>query len=81
MNTLTKSFVKSPKYTIKWNNYFKVYEEILSKYKNKKIKFVEVGIGDGGSLFMWKSFFKKKVEINDIKFAFPDLSPNTFIVP
>ena len=28
-----------------------------------------------------KSFFKKNVGINDIKFAFPHLSPNPFIVP
>ena len=70
MSILIKSFNKSPKYSIKWNNYFKVYEEILNKYKNKKIKFVEIGIGDGGSLFMWKSFFKKKIEIIGI-----DLNP------
>ncbi len=70
MSILIKSFNKSPKYSIKWNNYFKVYEEILNKYKNKKIKFVEIGIGDGGSLFMWKSFFKNKIEIIGI-----DLNP------
>ena len=28
-----------------------------------------------------KSFFKKKVGISDIKFAFPHLSPSPFIVP
>ena len=70
MSTLIKSFTKSPKYTIKWDNYFKIYEEVLKKYKNKKIKFVEVGIGDGGSLFMWRSFFKQKIEIIGV-----DLNP------
>ena len=74
MNTLIKSFTKSPKYTIKWDNYFKVYEEVLKKYKNKKIKFVEVGIGDGGSLFMWRSFFKNKIEIIGV-----DLNPEAKI--
>ena len=70
MSNLIKFFYKSPKYTIKWSNYFNVYEEVLKKYRYKKIKFVEVGIGGGGSLFMWKSFFKKKAEIIGI-----DLNP------
>ena len=67
MSTLIKSFTKSPKYTIKWDNYFKIYEEVLKKYKNKKIKFVEVGIGDGGSLFMWKNFLGDKARIIGIE--------------
>ena len=70
MSNLIKFFYKSPKYTIKWSNYFNVYEEVLKKYRYKKIKFVEVGIGGGGSLFMWKSFFKKKAELIGI-----DLNP------
>ena len=70
MSNLIKFFYKSPKYTIKWSNYFNVYEEVLKKYRYKKIKFVEVGIGGGGSLFMCKSFFKKKAELIGI-----DLNP------
>ena len=30
---------------------------------------------------LWKDFFKHKLGIIDIKFAFPHLSPNPFIVP
>lgn len=71
MSNLAKLFSRSPRYSIKWSNYFKIYEEILKKYKNKKIKFVEIGIGNGGSLFMWDTFFKKKAEIIGI-----DLNPN-----
>ena len=71
MSNLIKFFKKSPRYSIKWNNYFKIYEKILYKYKNKKIKFVEIGIGDGGSLFMWRSFFKKKIDIIGV-----DLNPD-----
>ena len=63
MKNLKKSFQSSPRYSIKWSNYFDIYEKIFSKYVNKKIKIVEIGIGDGGSLFMWKKFFGKKAKI------------------
>ena len=63
MKKLFKSFRTAPKYSIKWSNYFEIYENIFRKFVNKKITFVEIGIGDGGSLFMWKNFFGKKREL------------------
>ena len=66
-----KLFKKSKKFSIKWSSYFQVYEKIFSKYKNKKIKFVEIGVANGGSLFMWQKFFGKKAKIIGI-----DLNPN-----
>jgi hypothetical protein len=56
----------------KWENYFPIYEEIFSKYKNKNIKFVEIGVFSGGSLFMWKKFFGPKAKIIGI-----DLNPDS----
>ena len=69
--SLYKLFRKSKKYSIKWSNYFQVYEKKFSKYRNKKIKFVEIGVANGGSLFMWKNYFGKKAKIIGI-----DLNPN-----
>ena len=69
--SIYKSFASSEKYSIKWSNYFQVYEKILSNYRNKKIKFVEIGVANGGSLFMWKKYFGKKAKIIGI-----DLNPN-----
>lgn len=66
-----KFFNNSKKYSIKWNSYFQVYEKIFSSYRNKKIKFVEVGVANGGSLFMWRKYFGKKAKIIGI-----DLNPN-----
>ena len=68
MNSLKKSetykyFLKSKKLSLKWNTYFEVYDKIFSPYKNKKIKFVEIGAANGGSLLMWKFFFGKKSNI------------------
>ena len=67
MNSLKKSFKNSPKYSIKWSNYFDIYENIFRKFVNKKIKIVEIGVGNGGSLFMWRSFFGKKADIIGIE--------------
>ena len=67
MNNLKKTFKSSPKYSIKWNNYFEIYENLFKRFKNKKITLVEVGIGNGGSLFMWRNYFGKKAKIIGIE--------------
>src|SRR6056300_764731 len=67
MNKIFKFFKNSPKYSIKWSNYFDIYENIFRKFVNKKIKIVEIGVGNGGSLFMWRSFFGKKADIIGIE--------------
>ena len=69
--TIYKLFQNSKKYSVKWSGYFQVYEKIFSNYRNKKIKFVEIGVANGGSLFMWRNYFGKKAEIIGI-----DLNPN-----
>jgi len=67
-----KCFFKSPLRSSKYSNYFKVYDQLFSSYKNKKIVFLEIGVGNGGSLFMWRKFFGKKARIVGI-----DLNPDT----
>ena len=70
--TLTfKAFKKSKYFSLKYINYFKIYDDLLSKFRNKKIIFVEIGIFSGGSLFMWRNFFGKKAKIIGI-----DLNPD-----
>lgn len=71
-NTLTfKAFVKSKYLSLKYKNYFPIYDQLLSKYRNKKIIFVEIGVFSGGSLFMWRNFLGKKAKIIGI-----DLNPD-----
>ena len=70
MPKLINSFKKSKFFSTKHSNYFEIYDKILSKYHNKKITIVEIGILNGGSLFMWKDYFKKKARIIGI-----DLNP------
>ena len=71
MNKIFKLFKSSPHSSLKWNNYFEIYETSLKKFINKKVTLVEIGIGNGGSLFMWKKFLGNKAKIIGI-----DLNPD-----
>ncbi|MAH02912.1 MAG: hypothetical protein CMI70_03925 [Candidatus Pelagibacter sp.] len=66
-----KSFETSKYYSTKHKNYFKIYDHIFKKYIGKKIILVEIGILNGGSLFMWRNFFDGNAEIIGV-----DLNPN-----
>ena len=67
-----KSFIKSKYLSLKYKNYFFIYDKLFNEYKNKNITFVEIGVFSGGSLFMWKNFFGKKARIIGI-----DLNPES----
>ena len=64
------SFTKSPYYSLKHTNYFSVYDELLLKFVGLPITFLEIGILDGGSLFMWRDFLGKDARIIGV-----DLNP------
>ena len=63
-----KYFKESKLHSSKGNTFFPVYEELFSKYRGKKITFVEVGVKWGGSLFMWKNYFGPSAKIIGIDF-------------
>ena len=71
MSDSLKSFETSKYYSVKHDNYFKIYDHIFNKYIGKKIVLVEIGVLNGGSLFMWKNFFGENAEIIGV-----DLNPN-----
>lgn len=66
-----KSFTKSPYYSLKHTNYFAVYDELLLKFVGYPITFLEIGVLDGGSLFMWRDFLGKDARIIGV-----DLNPH-----
>ncbi|GJE60387.1 class I SAM-dependent methyltransferase [Methylobacterium trifolii] len=41
----------------KWAHYFPAYERHFSPFVGRPIRFLEIGIGDGGSVEMWKRYF------------------------
>ena len=59
--------MKSPYRSIKHKTYFDVYDKLLEEYIDKDITFVEIGVLDGGSLFMWREFFGQKARIIGIE--------------
>ena len=65
-----ESYLKSPHSSLKISTYFNVYDQLLSKYRDKSIVFLEIGILDGGSLFMWRDFFGPQARIIGV-----DLNP------
>ena len=65
-----KCYKKSPYRSTKHSSYFHVYAELLEQYRGKPITFIEVGILDGGSLFMWREFLGAHARIVGI-----DLNP------
>ena len=65
------AYHQSPYLSIKYDTYFDVYEKLLKAYRGREIVLVEVGVFQGGSLFMWREFFGPKARIIGI-----DLNPD-----
>lgn len=66
-----KAYLKSHYRSIKHSTYFNSYDYFLKNYIGQQITFVEIGILDGGSLFMWREFFGQNARIIGI-----DLNPD-----
>jgi hypothetical protein len=41
----------------KWIHYFDIYDRHFSRFRNREVNVLEVGIYSGGSLEMWKDYF------------------------
>ena len=72
MNTLQEAFYKIPYRSMKWNSYFPVYEKLLQEFVGRPVTLVEIGILDGGSLFLWRSILGSQARIIGI-----DLNPGS----
>jgi cephalosporin hydroxylase len=67
MNDLEKYFIENTKRRIfKWQHYFEIYDRHFSKFRNKEINILEIGVLHGGSLQMWKEYFGPKANIYGI---------------
>ena len=65
-----EAFLDSPEPSYKHTTYFAAYDALLNQYRDKPITFVEIGVLNGGSLFMWRKFFGDSARIIGI-----DLNP------
>lgn len=41
----------------KWIHYLDIYEAHFSRYRGTKVRFLEIGVGQGGSQQMWREYF------------------------
>lgn len=63
-NDLEKYFLNNNKRLLhKWFHYFEIYDRYFSKFRNKEISILEIGVDNGGSLQMWKEYFGLKAKI------------------
>jgi 23S rRNA U2552 (ribose-2'-O)-methylase RlmE/FtsJ len=63
MSELLYLFQNSENFSTKHFKYFNVYENLLKKFRNKNVTFVEIGVSNGGSLQVWKNYFSKESKI------------------
>jgi len=55
----------------KWLHYFDVYEREFTRFRNRPVTFLEIGVFRGGSIPMWKEFFA-----DGSKLVFIDIDPD-----
>ena len=64
MNDLERYFVNNRGRLIhKWNHFFEVYDRHLSRFRGTEVHLLEIGVGEGGSLQMWKAYFGRQAHI------------------
>jgi hypothetical protein len=70
MSSLKEIFYSHMSATDRFSDRFvhdmEIYDEYFSKYRNTEISIVEVGIGGGGGLQIWKKYFGDKAKIYGI---------------
>lgn len=60
---LYRIFAGGQRLSIKVDSYFQVYEQLFQPFVGQPIVFVEVGVLNGGSLFMWREYFGPQARI------------------
>jgi hypothetical protein len=65
------AYMNSPYRSIKHSSYFHVYDELLAEFYGSDVTFIEIGVLNGGSLYMWRELFGKNSRIIGL-----DLNPS-----
>ena len=61
---------KEGRFLSKWLQYFEVYEKFFSPFREKPARLLEIGVFKGGSIDLWKNYFKELFYIG------VDIDPN-----
>lgn len=70
LKDLLESWENSPFPSTKFSSYFPAYVELFDHLRGEECIFIETGVLDGGSLFMWRKWLGNKAKIIGI-----DLNP------
>lgn len=63
-NPLLEDFIYNTDRVIhKWLSYFDVYHRVFNKFRGRPIKFIEIGVQNGGSTKMWSRYFGSSAQI------------------
>ena len=55
---LLKFFTLNKNHAVhKWHHYIPLYDRYFAPFRNQKVKFLEIGVSEGGSLQMWRNYF------------------------
>ena len=60
---LLRFYVQSPYRSEKKLDYFPTYANLLKEYRGQRCTLIEIGVKDGGSLFMWKEWLGERARI------------------
>jgi 23S rRNA U2552 (ribose-2'-O)-methylase RlmE/FtsJ len=64
MNDLERFFYANTENLIhKWKHYFEIYDRHFSRFRGTEVTVLEMGVGQGGSLRMWRSYFGPRARI------------------
>lgn len=55
----------------KWHHYLPLYDRYFARYRGTPVKFLEIGVNNGGSLQMWRRYFGEDAVICGI-----DINPD-----
>lgn len=70
LEDLLVCYRNSPHPSFKVTNYFEIYADLFKHLRGSDCTFIEIGVLNGGSLFMWRDWLGKKARIIGI-----DLNP------
>ncbi len=64
MNDLERIFYANTDNLIhKWKHYFEIYDRHFARFRGGDVTVLEMGVGQGGSLRMWRSYFGPRARI------------------
>jgi SAM-dependent methyltransferase len=64
MNDLESYFYANPgRATLKWLHYFEIYDRHFARFRGTDVTIMEIGVGHGGSLQMWRQYFGKRCQV------------------